>query len=213
MEKWKIILEAALREKLPGEESHRKMLPAGRTLHPGNDTFPAVKQSGVLVLIFPSGKELYTCMIRRPAHMKEHAGQIGFPGGKMEPRDAGTRETALREAHEEIGTDQSGITVLGALTPLYVAVSRFQISPWVAWSDGVPQFTLNGQEAEKLLMFPLLSFACNPRTGMINLETVTGPVTVPAISFDGETIWGATAMILTELTDLIRPMVSGKQKR
>ncbi len=207
MEKWKRALEEALGKELPGRQSHRKMLPPGRALEIGREELATVKQSGVLLLVFPSGNELFTCLIRRPGHMKDHAGQVGFPGGKMELYDAGTREAALREAGEEIGIDSSRITVLGALTPLFVAVSRFLISPWVAWSDTEPAFTLNRQEVDKLLLFPLLSFAAEPTIVMEVMETVTGQLRVPAISFDGETIWGASAMILTELTDLIVPLI------
>jgi len=157
----------------------------------------------VLLLVFPDGDDLYTCLIKRSALMKIHAGQIGFPGGKQEEKDASPKETALRETTEEIGLPERGISVLGSLTPLYVSVSNFMIYPFVAWTGQKPTFAVNYHEVEELLFFPLRKHLKNPIVTLTEVQTISGKLKVPGIPFQGEFIWGATAMILTEFLDIL----------
>ncbi len=135
--------------------------------------------------------------------MKIHAGQIGFPGGKQEEKDASPKETALRETTEEIGLPERGISVLGSLTPLYVSVSNFMIYPFVAWTGQKPTFAVNYHEVEELLFFPLRKHLKNPIVTLTEVQTISGKLKVPGIPFQGEFIWGATAMILTEFLDIL----------
>ena len=88
--------------------------------------------------------------------MKYHAGQIGFPGGKMEKDDPDLSFTAMRETSEEIGIRLEEIQVLGSLSPLFISVSGFLIYPFVAWSPKKPDFTVNYHEVERIIYFPLL---------------------------------------------------------
>jgi hypothetical protein len=83
----KSYLKVALAGKLPGESAHRDMLPPGRRLDVPPHEINLVKNSGVLVLLFPENDKLYTCLTRRPASLKHHPGQISFPGGKVEKQD------------------------------------------------------------------------------------------------------------------------------
>ena len=201
-------LEAALAAGLPGEEAHRRMLPAGREYVRFREAPAHALESGVLVLLFPMGKSIHTCLIKRPEHMKVHAGQVGFPGGRREAADAGTLETALREAHEETGVTTSEAEVLGPLTPLYVPVSGYLIFPWLAWSATMPRFTPNPGEADKILLFPLP--AGRGRWPVVTtMMGINGLGEVPSLLFDGEVIWGATAMILNELAEVLA-RVTGK---
>jgi 8-oxo-dGTP pyrophosphatase MutT (NUDIX family) len=202
MKHWRTQIEELLKNCLPGESSHRKMLPPERDLY-----IPAknmqVKNSGVLLLLFPEGNDLYTCLIKRSAFMKIHAGQIGFPGGKHEKKDASPRDTALRETTEEIGLPAEEVTVLGSLTPLYVSVSNFMIYPFVAWTAQKPKFEVNCHEVEELLFFPLKNHLQNPKVTLNEVQTISGKLMVPGIPCQGEFIWGATAMILTEFLDIL----------
>jgi 8-oxo-dGTP pyrophosphatase MutT (NUDIX family) len=202
MTEWRVHIENLLNNHLPGEISHRKMLPPERDLYPAVPTME-VQPSGVLLLICPSGDELYVCLIKRSATMKIHAGQIGFPGGKQEKGDSGPQATALRETTEEIGLPSGNIRILGNLTPLYVSVSNFMIYPFVGWTSAIPRFPLNHREVEKLLFFPLLGHIARPTIEFREMETVSGILRVPGIPFEGEFIWGATAMILAEFMDII----------
>jgi 8-oxo-dGTP pyrophosphatase MutT (NUDIX family) len=199
---WKIKIEKALSGNLPGEKSHRKMLPDGRKY-----SFPEelrdIVYSGILLLLFPDGDEIYTCLIRRTASMKHHAGQIGFPGGKMEKTETTPLETALRECHEEIGIDPRNVLILGSLTPLDIPVSRFKIFPYVGWSDHKPVFILNSQEVEKLLFFPLIKDLSASERKYAEVTSAFGTVMAPCFYREGEVIWGASAMILAEFLDLL----------
>jgi len=203
MNDWQNIIENALKRDLPGVKSHRKMLPSGREVPATDINDPDVISSGILVVIFPEGNELYTCLIKRQPNLKHHPGQIGFPGGKMEQSDDNPRAAALRETSEEIGIQPDKALTIGALSPLYVQVSGFLIYPFVAWIPSKPKFLINPEEVDKILLFPLLDYLNNRKTTQIILETATGPLRAPSIFFKGETIWGATAMILTEFLDIL----------
>lgn len=179
------------------------MLPPQRDLALPDDVHAAVKVSGVLVIIIPHQEELFTCLIKRPDHMKIHPGQIGLPGGKQEYKDKTPRHTALRETSEEIGILPEDLEILGSLSPLYVTISQFLIHPYVAWCHSMPEFTLNYSEVEKLILLPLLPCMRNAFTIKREVETFTGKMTVPGFSYQDEFIWGATAMILTEFFDIL----------
>lgn len=135
--------------------------------------------------------------------MKIHAGQIGFPGGRQDEEDTTPCDTAIRESYEEIGMPSDSFTILGELSPLYISVSNFMIYPFVAWTDVKPQFILNSCEVEKILKFPILHHLKEPGIKNSEMETVSGKLVVPGIPFNGEFIWGATAMILIEFLDVL----------
>lgn len=180
--------------------SHKKMLPETRVLKATPADENQIKHSSVLLLLFVENNELTACLIKRPAHMKHHAGQIALPGGRMEAGETAL-ETALRETKEEIGITSDEIEILGTLTELYVEVSRFQIHPFVGWLKQKPVFKIDPNEVEKAILFPLLHF--KSKSVEVELETITGKLKVPCIRFKNEIIWGATAMILAEFVDLL----------
>lgn len=202
-------LEEALQRELPGLEAHAKMLPPGRRLKTMEDELASVKQSSILLLLFPEGEQIYTCLTKRPPTMTFHPGQISFPGGKVEKEDLSAEMTALREAREEIGIDTSNIRMLGKLTDLYVEVSKFSIQPFLAWADKKPEFRLNVGEVEDLILFPLSDFVSNENISETELDTITGPLRINYYPFNDEIIWGATAMILSELIEILKKQASG----
>lgn len=193
-------IAAALKGELPGSLSHYKMLPPGRVLKPAPEDKSRVKHSSVLLLLFRDNDGVKVCMIKRPTYMKHHAGQIALPGGRIEPNET-AQETALRETHEEIGITRDKIRILGTLSSFYVEVSRFHITPFVGWIDKKPEFTLCTAEVEKSILFPIEAF--KPPYSTTQLKTLTGMLEVPCVKYDGEIIWGATAMILSEFYDII----------
>jgi 8-oxo-dGTP pyrophosphatase MutT (NUDIX family) len=190
----------ALAGDLPGEVSHKKMLPPNRELTCAEEEKKRVKNSSVLFLLFEENNELFVCLIKRPHHMKYHPGQVAMPGGRIEKGET-AKETALRETWEEIGVEANSIEILGRLSALYVNVSRFLIHPFVGWLATKPIFKLNKYEVEKIVLFPLLKYKnafCEKE-----LETVSGKLRTPCISYENESIWGATAMILSEFYDIL----------
>jgi 8-oxo-dGTP pyrophosphatase MutT (NUDIX family) len=200
----KTYLKETLQGELPGIHAHSKLLPPGRRLKTNDDELSSVKMSSVLLLLFPEGEQLYICLTKRPRTMKHHPGQISFPGGKVEKDDISAEMTALREAREEVGIDHDRIEILGKLSDLYVEVSQFSIQPFLAWADQRPDFLVDFGEVEKLILFPVSDFVANEIISEIELETVTGSLQVKYYPYDGEFIWGATAMILSELIEILK---------
>lgn len=136
--------------------------------------------------------------------MKYHPGQISFPGGKVEKDDLSAEMTALREAHEEVGIDPLSVEILGKLSDLYVEVSQFSIQPFIGWTDKMPDFFLNCDEVEALVLLPLNDFVAHEIISETQIQTVSGILTVKYYPFQGEIIWGATAMILSELIEILK---------
>lgn len=136
--------------------------------------------------------------------MKHHPGQISFPGGKMEKDDDSALVAALREAREEVGIDPSSVEILGKLSDLYVEVSQFSIQPFLAWADVKPEFKVNYDEVEALILLPLNLVMEDNIIAETEMETVTGLLPIKYYPFNNEMIWGATAMILSELVEILK---------
>ena len=197
----KTLLIETLKRDLPGERAHRLMLPHGRELYPSADN-NSVIQSSVLLLLFPYNEKIHTCLIRRPSSMRNHGGQIAFPGGRKELLDKDLIETALRESFEEIGTDSRQIEIIGALTPLYVNVSNFTINPFIGWSEIVPEFKIDSREVDEIFIVPIEKFAHHTAYQLREVTTINGTFEVPGFYIDQLFVWGATAMIISEFNEV-----------
>ena len=200
-------IRKALAQKLPGTDSHEKMLPPYRDLEAAEDEKQNAKKSSVLLLLYEENDQLKACLIKRPKHMKFHAGQVALPGGQIEKGET-QLQTALRETEEEIGIPPEKIEILGSLSELYVSVSGFLIHPFVGWLNAKPEFTINKNEVEKILLFPVSKY--RNTFDQMELKTVTGKLNVPCIKFENEILWGATAMILAEFYDVLRRMTDDR---
>ena len=192
---------------LPGRPAQERM--TGR-VRPLPDVIPAqARDSAVLQLLFPIEGALQLLFIRRTEDGRAHGGQISFPGGRWETSDADFKATALREAEEEVGLAATDVDVLGALTPLYIPVSYFMVHPFVAWSASRPQYVPSKDEVAQILEIPVahLFSTANKITTEVRPSSVPGMVLqVPAYQLpDGSVIWGATAMMLAELEEIMAP--------
>jgi 8-oxo-dGTP pyrophosphatase MutT (NUDIX family) len=195
-------LQKAIGGNLPGREAQLRMSPSLRP--PGQINFDgsAFKPSGVLILLFPGQKGLSTIFIER-SQLGPHGGQVSLPGGKQEAGDPDLVHTAIREAEEEIGVDGSALTIIGKLTPLYVPHSNYCIQPVVAWSPQEPQLRINGDEVDELVIVSLDQlFSVENRKTMCLTHNGT-VITAPYYDAAGHCVWGATAMIISELEELI----------
>ena len=190
---------------LPGNEAQLSMAPITRLeelkrMQPGK----LPKQSAVLVLFYPDYSETKLVFIKRPVDDTVHSGQIAFPGGRVEPEDKDIVQTALREANEEVNIDPSEVTILGALSKLHIPPSNFDVFPVISYSDSRPNFKGN-YEVDKILEIRLEELI-DPLT--ITTKTINHRlgklVDVPCYFIEGEIIWGATAMMVSELLALIR---------
>ena len=166
------------------------------------------RDSAVLQLFFPLHNEPHLLFIRRTEDGRAHSGQISFPGGRHEPEDASFMITALREAEEEVGIIASEVEVLGALTPLYIPVSYFIVHPFVAWSEKRPEYLPSKMEVSEILEIPVAHLFDTANKIMTEVQPSSMPgvtFTVPAYSLpDGTFIWGATAMMLAELEEVMK---------
>ncbi len=187
---------------LPGENSHRKMIPPGKRLSILPDELENVRFSSVLILLFPYNGQINICLTKRNKAMKHHPGQISFPGGRIEEGESPDL-TALRETYEEIGVLYGNVEILGKLSDLYIPVSQYSIYPFVGWMDYKPNFVLNYDEVEEIIFLPIESFLENRDVQTISMQTSTGILDVPYFPYKNEVIWGATAMILSEFFDLL----------
>lgn len=196
-------LRERLTQQLPGSESHAKMIHAeGRKLLQYTNDLPPPKKAAVLITLFPHNDNIATLLIMRADNDKVHGGQIGFPGGRCEPSDQSPEFTALREANEEVGLIPDKLVVLGTLSDLYIRASNFLIKPVVAVTDHSPVITLNHSEVKYTIIVSLHDLL----QGMSHCDVqVRGLLlrNVPSYITNGQIIWGATAMMISELLDLM----------
>lgn len=181
---------------------------AGRKLTAQTDIPTDARESAVLVLLQEAGGDLEVTLIERTADRSAHSGQIAFPGGRRDPEDASLLDTALREAAEEVALEAAAVSVVGALTALYIPVSRFHVYPFVAYAQAPLTLRPSPLEVARIIQTPLsLLFA--PQNRIIAeikpVLTPKEPIEVPAYKLpdDGTLVWGATAMILSELQTLL----------
>jgi len=192
-----------LQRPLPGRAAQYRMAPQPRPGAEPDDQIPVgARQGGVLILFYPYEAQPYLPLILRPTYEGVHSGQVALPGGGQESGDADIVATALREAQEEIGIAQQEITVLGQLTPLYVFASNYLVQPTVAWTPHHPRFQLDTREVAALIEMPLVALLDPANYRLENWQLRGRDVEVPFFHIQEYTIWGATAMILSELLAL-----------
>ncbi len=152
----------------------------------------------MLVLLYPTEQGWQLPLTVRPTTLRGHAGQISLPGGTVEPGES-SEAAALRELEEELGVARGGVRLLGRLSPLYVFVSEFQISPWVAAVAERPLFEPSPAEVSELLEVPLAHLLDGASRGIHRRRQRGIELTAPHFLWGRHRIWGATAMILSEL--------------
>ncbi|SFH20211.1 NUDIX hydrolase [Pontibacter chinhatensis] len=165
------------------------------------------KESAVLILFYQDGNKIKLPLILRPVYAGVHSGQIGLPGGRREETDANFYETALREAQEEIGINPAEVTVIGHLSDLFVFASNHMVHPVVGYMEQKPAFLLDPREVDQLIEVPLSTLLDTSIRGITNF-VVSGNIEISAPYFgvDGHTVWGATAMMLSELLSIINEL-------
>lgn len=199
-------LRVRLKQPLPGLEAQMKMVPGSRrreVMTRGNGY--EAKKAAVLACFYPEDDgEIHIVLIRRNEYDGVHSGQISFPGGKLEDHDPDLVHTALREAEEETNILISQVEVLGEITDIYIPPSNFLVKAVVGWSPFRPDLIPDPSEVSEILTVPLKELT-NPESRQHSeiLRRDQTRNSVPCFIIGGNVIWGATAMLLSELVELV----------
>ncbi|WP_118972289.1 NUDIX hydrolase [Taibaiella koreensis] len=195
-------LEQRLTQPLPGYEAQKRMMNVNRP--DGREAPPHARKSGVLLLLYPDGGDLQLVLIERSADGGVHSGQIALPGGRKEDTDVTIVDTALREAAEEVALNAHKVTVIGQLSCLYIPVSNFEVTPVVAFAAEAPKLIASEAEVARILRLPLSTLFS--RKEMVDVRASGLDIVIHTIAYmmdDEQFIWGATAMILSELEAIV----------
>ena len=196
---------------LPGQEEQLKMAPIERLkeLKIQAQATSSAKRAGVMVLFYPDANyQTHLALILRRTYKGVHSAQIGFPGGKTEPEDRDLEHTALRETEEEIGVPQSQVTVLKQLTDIFIPPSNFFVHPYLGIAHNTPQFVIQESEVEALVQVALTHFMDDTVVTSRTLSTsYATQIDVPAYLLNDHVVWGATAMMLSEVRALLKSLL------
>ncbi len=201
-------IQQELEKKLPGISSHLKMTPYSRksakealalNLNP--------KNAAVLILLYQKDNSVFFTLTKRTEYNGPHGGQISLPGGKKEANET-LKETALRETEEEIGIDKNSISILGAISQVYVPPSNFLITPFLAYINYVPVFTKQEREVASILEIPISQLLDENNVKIKEIPLTKYAKTnnimkAPYFELNKHIVWGATAVILSELKDVL----------
>lgn len=196
-------LSSELKNGLPGFDAQKIMSPSIRD-HALKTSDPSIaKDSSVLLLFYKKNGEIYLPFIKRTTGGTNHGGQISLPGGKFEESDKNRTITAIRETTEELGVESNKIKILGFLTELYIPVSNFMVLPVLGYCEKSPNFHLNEFEVEEIIEMPLTKLFSEKNIYEHSFVKNGFNIKAPYYEAKGHKIWGATAMILSELREML----------
>ncbi|MFM7018934.1 NUDIX hydrolase [Flavobacterium sp.] len=192
---------------LPSIASHIKMAPLERVKSLQEPIYSSLtaKKAAVMMLFYPKDSETHLVLIKRNAYPGVHSSQIAFPGGKVDPEDVDFRQTALRETFEEIGISEDKISVVKDFTPLYIPPSDFLVYPFMGVCSTEIEFVLQQEEVAGIIEVPLKTLLDDAIISNKILDTsYAKSLEVPVFEIEEYIVWGATAMMLSELKDVLK---------
>ncbi|MCO5260601.1 MAG: CoA pyrophosphatase [Crocinitomicaceae bacterium] len=192
---------------LPGIDAHRLLLTGKRALSRDEvNDIDTYKDSAVAVICFPKDKNIHCVLIQRPNYNGSHGGQVSFPGGKKEHTDSSLEYTARRETFEEIGWQLNENHLLGGLTELFIPVSQFTVKPHLYYCEQEQLYIPDKREVDQIFQFPIELLTDDSILKIKNIQTNNGLIIkdVPYFEINQHVVWGATAIILSELRAMIK---------
>jgi 8-oxo-dGTP pyrophosphatase MutT (NUDIX family) len=201
------LLRGEVEMNLPGEQAHISMAPLSRPL--SSEALKKVsdyRTSAVAVVLTSHENELSLLLIQRPDYEGAHSGQISFPGGKKDEDDVSPEQTARRECFEEIGIILSESSLIGKLTDVYIPVSNFLVHPFLYLHSEPITFVPDEREVSEILIYPVQQLTSPDTIGTLDIRTPQGMIlkNIPCFQFGEKKIWGATALVLNELREIIQ---------
>lgn len=196
---------------LPAEISHIKMAPLERieSLKNFDIGIKKPKIAAVMMLFYPKNGITHLVLIVRNSYKGVHSAQIAFPGGKYEAHDEIFENTALRETHEEVGIHPNSMEIIKTFTPMYIPPSDFMVHPFLAICKEEIVFIPDTKEVANIIELPITVFLSDTIITDAKLNTsYANDITVPAFKIEEHIVWGATAMMLSELKDVLKDVLN-----
>jgi 8-oxo-dGTP pyrophosphatase MutT (NUDIX family) len=156
-----------------------------------------------LILFYPHQDHIYLPLILRPKYDGVHAGQMAFPGGRYETIDRDLTQTALREAQEEIGIKAADVVILGPLTEIYIPPSNFLALPVIGYLPYRPDFYPDSREVDTVFEVNINEMTDKTIINTMTLNIKGAAIQAPYYEIQKNKIWGATAVMISELLDVM----------
>ena len=204
---FKQLIQEQIANRLPGETAHSNLMPMNRS---STSIFIQNKakhrKSAVGLILYPEVETIKCVLIERPSYDGFHSGQISFPGGKINPKDPHLEYTARRECYEEINLPIGNGELIGKLSEVYIPVSQFLVQPFVFILSQKPLLSPDEREVKSIIEFDIFHLLKDSvlKTKDMMLTKGYSEKNVPYFDLDGHTVWGATAMILSEFREILR---------
>jgi 8-oxo-dGTP pyrophosphatase MutT (NUDIX family) len=190
---------------LPADRAHQLLAPRHRlSTKEYLRQNPSYKTSCVAVILFPDDEATRLLLMERQDSSTAHGGQISFPGGKREMDDATLLDTAMREMYEEVGVSPSQVHQIGKLSDLYIPVSNFLVHPFAGYCSSRPVFKPSSREVKNIITPDISVFLLNELPAERFESRSAGWIEAPYFPYENYRIWGATAMIISELVYLLK---------
>jgi len=195
------------KEKLLSTDAHAKMAPLERISYLNEENYlnKNPRKAAVLMLFYPKNKMTHLALIVRNSYPGIHSSQIGFPGGKVEEFDINLEATALRETHEEVGIHPEKVKIIKTFSEIYIPPSNFLVAPFMGISHEELFFIPDLEEVKSVLEFSIADFLDEKSITKVKMSTsYATDIEVPAFMVEKYVVWGATAMMMSELKETIK---------